>query len=332
MRIHFIVTAEFAELAAKLPDLELGRNFPYWVDGRFVWSAQSWLVLRQFREGFTFGTHAKAGIINFGHSSTWRGIGPRVGEFRVGVRADFPRVFDVDFEILQNPAVELSSTQAYLPYWPIPGQIQRRSSRRGLQTIAYAGFIGPRNLAIEIRNGDWRVNGLEGLDFVVVPPEKWHEMSEIDLLVAIRSMDRRTYPAKPPSKLFNAWRSSIPLVGGFDSAFSAVGRPGIDYVRVGSDKEFKRAIVHLREDAGYYDRIAAEGRKRAADVSHERLAQSWLDVFDHRIAPVYQRWLQRGGPRKSRGVAQAADRARDLVSALKAQLSPNSMFGAGKSR
>jgi hypothetical protein len=238
------------------------------------------------------------------------------------VRADFPRLFDVDFEILQNPAVKLSSSQAYLPYWPIPGQIERRSTRHGLQTIAYAGFIGPRNLASQIKNGGWCIEGLRGLDFVVVPPDKWHDMSEIDLLVAVRSLDRRTYSQKPPSKLFNAWRSSIPLVAGFDSAFSTVGRPGNDYVRVGSLEEFTQAIVRFRDDPRHYDRIVANGRRQAVEVSHEKLAWYWLHIFDREIEPHYQSWLHRDGPTKRRAVAQSVDRARNLASALKARFLP----------
>lgn len=330
MTIHFVVPPDCADLAARLPDFDIGRNYPYWIGGQFNWVAQSWLVLRQFREGLTLGTDVRPGVVNFGHSWMWRSVGLRAGEFRVGVRADFPRVFNVDFEILQNPAMELSSVQAYLPYWPIPGLIERRSTRRSLQIVAYAGRIGPDNLTAKIRSDDWRIRGLEALDFVVIPPDKWHDMSEIDLLIAIRSFDRRTYPRKPPSKLFNAWLSSIPLVGGFDSAFSALGRPGNDYVRVGSLEEFRREVTRLREDARYYDYIVGEGRKRAAEISHEQLALVWLDVFDCRIFPAYQHWLHNGGPTRRHAVAHAADRARDVASKLKAQLLRRRRLETGK--
>jgi hypothetical protein len=285
-----------------------------------MWTAQSWLVLRQFREGLTLGTAARPGVINFAHSLIWRGMGARVGEFRVGVRADFPRVFDVDFEILQNPAVECGSCQAYLPLWPVPGQIERRATRCGVHTVAYAGFLGAHNLASAIVDGAWCTGSLRGLQFVVVPPNRWHDLSEIDLLVAIRSLDRRTYPGKPPSKLFNAWRAAIPLVGGYDSAFSAVGRPGKDYLRVGSAAEFGRAVVRLREDDRHYEAIVEEGRVRAAEVSHERLAARWLEVFDRQIVPAYERWLHNGGPARRRALARRIDRARDVVSGVKARL------------
>lgn len=330
MNIHFVIPPQFAKLSDELPVLEIERNYPYWLGGQFNWAAQSWLVLRQFREGFTFGVVAKPGVINFGHSFTWRGIRQRTGEFRVGVRADYRRVFDIDFEILQNPSVKLSPTQAYLPYWPIPGHISRRTTRLGLQTIAYAGRIGQRNLAADVRSGAWR-KGLDGLDFVVIPPDKWHDMSEVDLLIAVRTFDRQTYPDKPPSKLFNAWRSSVPLVAGFDSAFSMLGRPGLDYVRVGSTEEFTQAIVRLREDKSCYDRIVSDGRRQAAEVSHERLAMSWLDVFDHRIVPAYETWLQKGGPTRCGALAQTTDRIHDLASALRTRFSSRWGSRSGKS-
>ncbi|MER9200799.1 hypothetical protein NKH74_16500 [Mesorhizobium sp. M0933] len=320
MTIHFVVPREFADLAEQLPGMELGRNYPYWMGGHFNWVAQSWLVLRQFRPGLTIGTDVRPGVINFGHSLLWRNVGPRIGEFRVGARADFPRLFDVDFEVLQNPAVSVSAKQAYLPYWPVPGQIERDSSRNGLRTIAYAGRIGKVNLAGEILSGDWFGPKLNGLQFKIVPPDKWHDMSEIDLLVAIRSFDRCVYPGKPPSKLFNAWRSSIPLLAGYDNAFSAVGQPNVDYVRIGSQPEFLQSLTQLREDSIFYERIVAAGRARAQEVSHERIAECWLDVIDQRIVPAYKHWYESGGSTKRRILAKIADQARNMASAVKAVL------------
>ena len=286
--VHFVVPPSFASEVEALPSRRLGRDYPYWLGGRFNWVAQSYLVLREFREGLTIGTAPCPRRINFGHVMGWQEVGARQGEFRVSVRADYPRLFDVDFEILQNPFVQCGSRQAYLPYWPVPGLIPRDPGRKGLRVLAYAGRIGPRNLAEELKRSPERL--LLDLEFHVVSPDRWHDLSQIDLLVAIRSFNKATHDNKPPSKLFSAWRAGIPLIAGYDSAFSVVGNPGEDYIRVSSLNEFRSALERLHYEPEYYAKIVQNGSRRAVEVEHDAIALDWLTLLDGRIAQEFDRW------------------------------------------
>lgn len=315
MHPHFVIPPQFASEVAALPDRRLGEDYPYWLGGRFNWVAQSWLVLRQFREGLTLGTAPAPGRVNFGHVMFWREHRARVGEFRVSVRADYHRMFDVDFEILQNPVAPLGPNQAYLPYWPVPGVKPRDPARRGLRSVAYAGRIGPLNLAGDLAKG----SGLlpDGIEMRIIPPDQWHDLSQVDALLAIRTFDKRPHLMKPPSKLFSAWRANIPMIGGYDSAFSAVGSPGHDYIRVASAKDLTSALQRLRDDPLFYDSIVKKGSERLSSITHEVIAKHWFQTFDTKISESYERWRARRMKGLRAAAARGADSTHMVASRLK---------------
>lgn len=319
MDLHFVIPPDYAGYLNDLDGQVVGDTYPHWVGGRFNWAAQSYLHLRKHFENVSIGLQPKPSIVNFGHCMAWRELGPRQGEYRVSVRADYPRLFDVDFEILQNPSVSLNPTQIYLPYWPVPGIIPRDSKRIAVSRIAYAGRIGNRNLVDPIKR---RADGgaFQGLEFIVLPPERWHDLSQIDLLVAIRSFGRQTHDSKPPSKLFNSWIAGIPLIGGYDSAFSAIAEPGVEYIRVETQAELEEAVAALRNDRVLYDRIVAAGAKRRGEYTHEAVAKVWADTIKSAIATDFEHWQEEGGAGSRQLVSRGLDHGRAAFSHFKARL------------
>ncbi|WP_158610987.1 glycosyltransferase [Aurantiacibacter spongiae] len=317
MSIHFIVPPAFARELGALPSQRVGEDYPYWLGGRFNWAAQSYLILREYREGMTISSAPRPERMNFAHCMTWREtVGSRGGEYRISVRADYPRLFDCDFEILQNPNARCGPRQAYLPYWPVPGMIPRADGRRSVERIAYGGRIGKHNL-----DGSMQGSSSDAVaNVAVIPPDRWHDMSDVDLLVAIRDFDGNAHDNKPPSKLFNAWNAGIPLVAGTDSAFSAIGRAGVDYIRVETQQELQLALARLRSDPAHYARIVDAGRQRAVGFTREKLASQWLDVIENTIAPDYARWNEDGGPSRRPGLPRFLDQARDQAASAKRRL------------
>lgn len=288
MSAHFVIPRKFEHLLDELPKMSVNTDYPYSLGGAFTWAAQSWLVLREFRDGFTIGCEPLRGVINFAHCRTWRDLGSRAGEFRVSVRADHRRLFDVDFEIVQNPGVPLTPLQAFLIHWPQPRLIARSPSRTGVRTIGYVGVRGRRNLAPQLHPERGAHPAFHGFDFEIVGRDRWHDMSQLDVLVAVRSFNREAYPDKPPSKLINAWAAGIPLIAGCDSAFDAVGNWGSDYLRVSSERELADAVRMLADDPRLYADIVAKGRERAESFTQEAVARQWLEVFDRKIGPVFE--------------------------------------------
>jgi hypothetical protein len=315
-KIHFVVNrltpGELAELCAK----RLGVDFPYWLGGPVNWPVQTYLQLRGWRDGISIGTAAQPGAINIAHVTAWHELGARIGEYRVSMRADYTRVFDVDFEILQNPEAVRTATQGYVCYWPVPGIIPRDPGRRGLACIAYAGRPGARNLDGFLNRPHFPLHG-RTVDFLHIAKEQWHNMANVDAVVGIRSFSNQTYPDKPPSKLINAWHARVPLIGGYDSAFSKIGTPGEDYLRVQTTAEFEEALA-LLDDPEVYARIVENGAAKARAFTAEALAQNWLELFDTKVIPHFLNH----GPLATvpRLLRRSLDHGRDLLSRAKRRL------------
>ncbi|ATW03120.1 hypothetical protein CHN51_05855 [Sphingorhabdus sp. YGSMI21] len=147
-------------------------------------------------------------------------------------------------------------------------------------------------------------------------------MSRVDLLIAVRDFSGATHDNKPPSKLFNSWIAGIPLIGGTDSAFSSVGKPGIDYVRVTNESEFTKALERMCNDSGFYEAIVQAGKGRRTEVTIEAIAADWLKVLDGPILSDFQAWCANQGHNRRPVLPPLLDRSRDALSTIKQKLSP----------
>lgn len=281
--MHFVAPHSFDGKLDAILSTSLDKNYPYWLGGAINWIVQSYLVLRQYREGITISTEPLSNAINIAHVTTWRALPRHENDYRVSIRADYRRLFDVDFEILQNPTAIRSLKQAYLTYWPVPRLQPRDITRKAVKNVAYAGRVGNRNIDDSLRNYEPDTS-LKGLKFRVVDKQNWHDMREIDVLLAIRDFSTYTYDEKPPSKLLNAWHAGIPLIAGYDSAFSSIGTPGVDYIRVKTERELSDALARLQDDPKFYCGIVEAGRCKSQKYTRDKIAQTWLNTIEGKIS------------------------------------------------
>ena len=186
----------------------------------------------------------------------------------------------------------------YMPYWPQPGLIPRDSRRRDRFEVA-AYFGHEDNLAPELRSASWRdcLHDL-GLAWRLVPRERWHDHSDVDVVVAVRSFDQNDYPYKPPSKLHNAWHAGIPAVLGRESAYQASRKRDLDYLEVSSVDDVVSALKRLRDDPDLRRAMAENGHVRAAETTPNRLVGLWRDFLLNEAVPAYEKW--RTAPRSGR--------------------------------
>jgi hypothetical protein len=131
-----------------------------------------------------------------------------------------------------------------------------------------------------------------GLTFNMLGPGNWSDLSQIDVLVGIRSFGRRRYNHKPPTKLYNAWHAGIPFVGGFDSAYIQVGEVGVNFLRVSTPREFLQAVDKLTGDRLFYDQMVHAGRKEAKLYTRERIALNWIEFLEEIVIPRYRVWRE----------------------------------------
>jgi hypothetical protein len=92
---------------------------------------------------------------------------------------------------------------------------------------------------------------------------------------------------KPPSKLINAWHANIPFIGGFDSAYTQVGTPGINYLRAKTPEEILKAVLLLKNNPLLYEELVQKGKQKAIHYTNEKIAKIWEEVL---LGPVYQRY------------------------------------------
>ncbi len=295
MDFNFIVRADSDAHLQRLCAKDIDHDWYLFMNGELSWSLQTYLLLRRAGCPVTCSRDLVPECINLGHASSLDLLQPRSDAFVVSLQADFPRVAWANMHIVQNQLQARGETAHWIPHWPQPGLIGRDSSRDSVSCVAHAGLVWMLAGTPEEWNRDLAPFGCE---FRNLSAERWDNLSAVDILLAIRSFDHRTYRTKPPTKLLNAWQAGIPLVAGNDSAFTQIGTPGVDYLQVTSRKEAIIAIRRLKEDRALYKSIVEHGRRRAADYSRDRLINLWMELLTTQVSEQYRRWL--AGDRESK--------------------------------
>jgi hypothetical protein len=178
----------------------------------------------------------------------------------------------------------------YMPHWPQPGLLPRDSARG--DTWKNAAFFGdPGNFTKEMTGPAWDAT-LRDLDLAwhFVPPEKWHDFRETDVIVAVRGFDRHRHENKPPTKLFNAWRAGVPAILGRESAYQAERKTALDYLEVHSFAEVVAALRRLKADAGLRRGMIANGLERAKESDPAVITARWKEFFETVAIPAYENW------------------------------------------
>ncbi len=257
--------------------------------GDLCWCLQSYLLLKP-RGNLSVGLSNAlvAGAVNIVHSDQLLNLRGEPTHFVVCMQADYPRRGWAHYHMVQNQA-QLGRNTSYIPLWPQPCLTGRDPRRQGVATVAYAGEIVNGNLAGGAEGWKRRF-AQHGLTFLQPPSGAWHDMAGIDVIVGMRSFDRRPHNGKPPSKMTNAWHARIPFVGGYDSAFSQIAIPGEDYLRAGTPDAVVAAVTSLRDDAALYARLVQNGARKAPLYSSDAIALQWEETLTGAVMQRFDRW------------------------------------------
>lgn len=256
------------------------------LNGDLLWTAQTWCRLREAGYGgIELAARPAPGRINIAKSKVWSRLGRPRGCFAVSIQADYPRVRWAQCHIQQNRDLTAHG-DLYQTLWPQAAIIPRDPARRQVRRV---GFLGKAdgNLALDER--EWTaVLAARGFEFVARPPSRWHDFSDLDIALGIRDFTTRRHPHKPANKLLNAWIAGVPFVGGSDSAFADVGRPGRDYLRALTLDEALSAIERLRAEPRLYDALVTAGRTRAFAFSTAAIVDEWVANLEGPVAERYR--------------------------------------------
>jgi len=133
------------------------------------------------------------------------------GQFIAAVAADFLPHPGAQFQILQNKAhAQRLPGSGFMPHWPQPGLIPRHPDRG--ERFETAAFLGDRsNLPPELADPLFTARLWEktGLRFEIRDNTRWHDYSDVDLVIAIRDFSSARHLHKPATKLYNVgWQES----------------------------------------------------------------------------------------------------------------------------
>jgi hypothetical protein len=270
---------------------------PYW--GRYHWVVQTYLYLKQAGlPAILTNSIPGEGIILTHMDCVDYGFRPTSSQFLVVMLVDrlFPHPW-ADLHVLHNPTqrLHLGMDFAYMPPWPQIGIISRNATRgESFETIGYFGY--PENLHSSIIEASF-LSGIEkmGLRIFSPSPAEWHDFSEVDCIMAIRSLGQRDkHRNKPSLKLFNAWLAGVPAILGHESAYRAEGSPGKGYLEAKSSAELLQSLMLLSEDANLRKSIVTHGQLAVQAFKPEATVQRWRQFIQRNIVPRFDDKRARG--------------------------------------
>lgn len=256
------------------------------------WLYQTWVELRGDCDVRLVSELPDRGVVITLSNHLHSGFRARPGQFIAAVAADFLPHPGAQMQIVQNLAHARRLPGAvFMPHWPQPNLVARDLSR-GLRIETAAFFGDPSNLAPELATPAFQNHLLRetGVTFEVRDPARWHDFSDVDVVVAIRDFSRARHLGKPATKLYNAWLAGVPLIGGSDSAFSSEATPGADYLVARSPEELVNRIRSLRANPQQWQAIADAGRRRTSERSREAVRSLWTALCRSAIPRKFEAW------------------------------------------
>lgn len=232
--------------------------------------------------------HLIKDAINIIHSDQLLKLKGAFDNFIVCIKSDFPKRSWAHYHLVQNKN-QMANNTSCIYFWTQPGLIKRDETRLGVRTVAYVGQTFNGNLAGNELSWKKKFKPY-GIEFLTLPANSWHNLSSIDILIAIRSFDRKPYNSKPPTKLLNAWQANIPFIGGNDSAFKQVGTPGENYLVATTEQDVLNSVLKLKNDPELYNKLVRNGSVNAAKYNTQTISESWESILKGPVTKRYVKW------------------------------------------
>jgi hypothetical protein len=291
--IHFYLPDPVPADMPQSPDVYWADFGKYLRGGVYAWTVQTFQRLRD--RGVNCDLTAEIpteGILVAHRKSVPPDFFPPPGVLFVCLRADATfHPFAHLHVVINELALNRWYPSVFMPHWPQPGLIPRDPARGDrYENVAFYGH--PGCIAGETRSDEWAATLKElGLQWHFVPQEKWHDFSEVDVIVAVRDFfGHHRHGNKPPTKLFNAWHAGVPAILGRESAYEQQRRNPLDYLEVTVFHELVTALRELRDNPELRHAMVAHGFARAKESDPAVIAARWQSFFETMAAPAYGKW------------------------------------------
>ncbi|MBD2771727.1 hypothetical protein [Iningainema tapete] len=267
--------------------------------GRYDWTLQTYLYLKaDDLKCDLIGTIPNSGIVVAHREFLPDDFQPSPNLLLVCIKADKDAHPYAQLHIAQNPEDEILHRilpiwkSHYLPHWPQPGLIPRDSSRgERFEKVAFYGVTG--TLAPELQQPTWEKElAALGLRWEIVDSQHWHDYSETDVIIAVRSFNGEIYASKPPSKLYNAWHAGIPAILGCESAYRNERKSELDYLEVATLDSAIATLKRLRDDYNLRQAMIENGYIRAQERGTTNITAQWRTFLTDIATPAYYHWCK----------------------------------------
>lgn len=182
-----------------------------------------------------------------------------------------------------------------MQHWTQPGLIPRDEERGDiLKNVGYFGH--PSQLANPLHGEEWE-HFLAEHDLNWIPvhegSDRQCDYSDIDLIVAIRSFDGRSYDYKPATKLHNAWLAGVPAILGPESAYRAERRDERDYLEARSYDELRKYVITLKRNPKLRRALRERSEENRERINPEEKVRQWWKLLTGPVQEIYERWTSR---------------------------------------
>jgi len=299
VRIHFYLPKghlpsperQASWMAGRIPDLLGGGKSA----SAQSWIFQTWAELRERADVELVHELPASGIIVTLSNLLPDGFLPGPGQFVAAVTADFLPHPGAHLQIVQNAAHARRLPGAvFMPHWPQPNLIPRDPARKNrFESLAFFG--DPSNLAAELSSPAFagELESRAGVRFEIRENIRWHDYSDVDAVLAARDFSRARHLNKPATKLYNAWLAGAPLIGGRDSAFSAEGQDGTDYLVARSAADCISYVCRLKNSPALRKAIVDAGTARAATRSRDAVRMLWQEFCSSELPARMDAWKKK---------------------------------------
>lgn len=199
-------------------------------------------------------------------------------------------------QITQNPShLNGVDNTFFMHHWTQPGLIPRDEERGdAFENVGYFGH--PDQLADELHHEQWEQFLAErGLNWIPVHKgsHRQSDYSDIDLIVAIRSFDGRSYDHKPATKLHNAWLAGVPAILGPESAYRAERRDELDYLEACSYDGLREHVTALKRRPELRRTLRERSEENRTRINPEEKARQWWELLAGPVQDIYEQWTNR---------------------------------------
>lgn len=250
--------------------------------GDLSWCLHAYLKLSQHTSlNVVCSNHLMQDAINIVHAKKLMNGERNPLYFIVSVQADHPHWPFANYHIVQNKT-QAATAAFFVPHWVQPGIVKRNENRMEVTKVAFLGSLHPTFIQHQqyLKHIGIELISLQG---------SWNNLSEIDILVGVRSFDLNRQNNKPPNRLFSSWHAHIPFIGGCDSAYEQVATPGKDYLVALSPEEVIDAIVELKKNGQLYSKIVQNGIEKTLLYNNDAIADLWKSILCGPVAQQYNK-------------------------------------------